>query len=344
MVEISAGKLERLKKLSDRKGLIRAAAMDQRGSLQKSIAKAKGVETSQVTPAMMSEFKTAVTKVLSSHASGILLDPTFGLPAAKARDKGCGLLLAYEETGYEQNTPGRVPRLISDYSVRRLLAEGAEAVKLLAYYHPDEKREINAIKHAFVERVGAECAFHQVPFFLEFVGYDLAGGEAKDAAYAKTKPEIVRKSVVEFTQDRYHVDVLKVEIPVDMNFVKGSKACKGESIWTKDEAKKLFKTCADAATKPIIYLSAGVDDAVFIESMELANDSGVTYAGVLCGRATWKEGIPVYAKEGAKALEKWLSDKGVANIEALNKVLEKGAKPWHAKYGGEKAVKAVGAR
>ncbi len=338
MVQISEGKLKRMKKLADANGVIRAAAMDQRGSLHKSIAKAKGVDPAQVTAAHMSEFKTAVTKVLSPHASGILLDPTYGLPAAKARDKKCGLLLAYEETGYDQTTPGRVPRLISDYTVGRIVSEGAEAVKLLTYYHPDDKPAVNAAKHAFVERVGVECEYHQIPFFLEFVGYDLKGGEAKDAAYAKTKPEIVLKSIKEFTKDKYHVDVLKIEIPVDMNFVKGSKACKGESLWTKKEAAAHFKAGAEAATKPVIYLSAGVDDAVFIESMELANDSGVTYSGVLCGRATWKEGIPVYATKGVKALEDWLADRGVKNIEALNKVLAQGAKPWHAKYGGEKKL------
>ncbi len=338
MVQISEGKLTRLKKLADDKGLIRAAAMDQRGSLLKSIAKAKGVDPAEVTPAHMSEFKSCVTKVLSPHASGILLDPTYGLPASRVRDRKCGLLLAYEETGYDQATPGRVPRLVADYTVGRLIADGAEAVKLLTYYHPDERADVNAIKHAFVERVGVECDYHNIPFFLEFVGYDIKGGEGKDPAYARTKPDVVLDSIREFTKERYRVDILKVEVPVDMQYVKGSKAAKGETLWTRQEAIAHFKTSAEAATKPLIYLSAGVDDAVFLESLEIANDSGVVYAGVLCGRATWKEGIPVYATKGVRALEDWLSDRGVKNIEALNKVLAQGAQPWHAKYGGEKKL------
>lgn len=338
MVQISEGKLRRMKRLADGKGLIRAAAMDQRGSLLKSIAKAKGVDASQVTPDQMAEFKTAVTKILSPHASGILLDPTYGLPATKVRAKNCGLLLAYEETGYEQSTPGRIPRLIADYTVGRLVSDGTDAVKLLTYYHPGEKPGINAVKQAFVERVGVECAHHDVPFFLEFVGYDPAGGDGKDAAYARTKPEVVLKSIQEFTRDRYRVDVLKVEIPVDMKYVQGSRACKGEAVWTRAQAIDAFKRCAAAATKPIIYLSAGVDDDVFRESLELANEAGVVYAGVLCGRATWKDGIPVYAQKGVSALEDWLSTKGVENIQALNKVLAQGAKSWYAVYGGEKKL------
>ena len=59
--------------------------MDQRGSLQKSLAAARGVDMKEITPEMMSEFKVAVTQVLTPHASAILLDPEFGLDAAKAR-------------------------------------------------------------------------------------------------------------------------------------------------------------------------------------------------------------------------------------------------------------------
>jgi tagatose 1,6-diphosphate aldolase len=53
---------------------------------------------------------------------------------------------------------------------------------------------------------------------------------------------------------------------------------------------------------------------------------------VLCGRATWKEGIPVYAKQGAKALEDWLAKEGVKNINAVNGAL-KAATPWYGKMG-----------
>src|ERR1700722_9958424 len=108
-MSLSPGKLKHMKALSNDKGIISAAAMDQRGSLQKSIATAKGVDVQGVTPEMMSELKTAVTRVLTPHASAISLDPEFGLDAAKARAKTPGLLLAYEETGYDNTKPGRLP-------------------------------------------------------------------------------------------------------------------------------------------------------------------------------------------------------------------------------------------
>ena len=324
-------KLQHLKKLSTPKGVIAAAAMDQRGSLKKSIAKERGCDPSQVTHAMMKEFKTAVSKVLTPHSSAILLDPEFGLPAAKARAKGCGLLLAYESTGYDQTSPGRIPLLIPTWTVSKSVAEGANAIKILLYYSPFEEARVNEIKHAWIERIGAECAIHDIPYFLEFVGYPTAGEDEKSVAFAKKKPEIVRKSMEEFSKDRYRVDFLKVEIPVNMKFVKGTKANSGaETAYDKEQAKDLFRATAKATKKPFIYLSAGVSDDEFRESLELATESGVAYNGVLCGRATWKEGIPVYAKSGVKALEDWLSDRGVQNIQALNKVLEQGAKPWVA--------------
>ena len=123
-----------------------------------------------------------------------------------------------------------------------------------------------------------------------------------------------------------------------MKFVEGTKSFKGEKAYTKEQAKEYFRQTAKVTKKPFIYLSAGVDDDEFRESLELAAESGVRFNGVLCGRATWKEGMPVYAKEGAEALEKWLLDKGVKNIQALNAVLEKGASPWYDVYGGRDKI------
>src|SRR5216684_5337802 len=188
-----------MKALSNDGGVIAAAAMDQRGSLQKSIAAAKGVDPKQVTPEMMTEFKTAVTKILTPHASAILLDPEYGIPATKARSANAGLLLAYELSGYDNTQPGRLPDLLPHVSVKRIKDWGADAVKILIYYTPFEDAKVNDIKHAFIERIGAECVTNDIPFFLEFVGYDPAGGNEKDIEFAPKKPEIVTKSMQEFS-------------------------------------------------------------------------------------------------------------------------------------------------
>jgi tagatose 1,6-diphosphate aldolase len=335
-MKITPGKQKGMKAVSDARGVVAAAAMDQRGSLKSAIAKEKGVDKKEIPAQMLEEFKAIVTRVLTPHASAILLDPEYGLPAAKVRSKNAGLLLAYENSGYDNTRPGRLPDLLDIWSVRRLAAAGADCVKILLYYTPFDPQEINDIKHAWVERIGAECAGVDIPFFLEFVGYE-EGKDEKTIEFARKKPEIVTRSMEEFSKSQYGVDVLKVEIPVNMAYVAGSKACKGESAYTRDQAKDLFRKAAAVAKKPFIYLSAGVSNDVFNESLELAAESGTNFSGVLCGRATWKDGIPVYAKQGPKALEDWLNDYGVKNINNVNARL-KAAKPWFGFYGATSAA------
>ena len=150
--------------------------------------------------------------------------------------------------------------------------------------------------------------------------------------FAKKKPEIVTGSMEEFSKAHYGVDMLKVEVPVNAEYVEGSSVYKGQKAYTRAEALDHFRRAASVAKKPFIYLSAGVSNAQFTESLHMAAESGTDFSGVLCGRATWKEGIPVYAKQGAKALEEWLSKEGVKNIQAVNEAIRP-ARPWWEKLG-----------
>ncbi|MDQ3068625.1 MAG: tagatose 1,6-diphosphate aldolase [Acidobacteriota bacterium] len=326
-MRLTPGKLAGMKAVSDARGVIAAAAMDQRGSLQKALAKEKGGE---ITDAMMEEFKTIVTEVLTPHATAILLDPEWGLPASKRRAKNAGLLLAYEKTGYDKAEPGRLPDLLDVWSVRRLQEAGADCLKILLYYTPFDPKPINELKHAWVERIGDECRANDIPFFLEFVGYE-EGADEKTIEYARKKPDIVTGAMQEFSKDRYGVDVMKVEVPINMQFVEGAVCGKGQAAYTREEAIKAFRASAAVATKPFIYLSAGVSNAEFTETLALAAEADTNFSGVLCGRATWKDGIPVYGKQGGAAFRAWLEDEGVKNIENVNAAL-KVAKPWTAFY------------
>ena len=329
-MKLTPGKLAGLKAVSDSRGVIAAAAMDQRGSLQKALAKEKGGE---VNDAMMEEFKGLVTEVLTPHASAILLDPEWGIPASKRRAKNAGLLMAYEKTGYDKTGPGRLPDLLDEWSVKRLKEAGADCIKILLYYTPDDPKHVNDIKHAWVERIGDECRANDIPFFLEFVGYE-EGADEKGLEFAKKKPQIVAGSMAEFTKDRYGVDVMKVEMPINMKFVEGTKSFGGMKAYSKQEAMDHFRRTAELATKPFIYLSAGVSNAEFTESLDLAAEAETRFSGVLCGRATWKDGIPVYGKQGGTAFREWLEGEGVKNIENVNARL-KPAHPWFGFYGAK---------
>jgi len=226
--------------------------------------------------------------------------------------------------------------------VRRLVQAGANVIKLLLYYDPDDEPRINSIKQAFIERVGGECRAGDVPFFLEVICYSDAIGDEKGFEFARLKPDKVTEYMREFSQPQYGVDVLKVEVPVNMRFVEGTRSNQGEpAAYTREQAKAYFRQAAAASQLPFIYLSAGVSDEVFRETIELAAEVGTSFSGVLCGRATWQEGIPEYARGGTEALRRWLSGRGVENIQALNEVLRKGARPWWDFYGGKDKVEVA---
>jgi tagatose 1,6-diphosphate aldolase len=338
-VRMTAGKFAGINAVADDNGVIAAAAMDQRGSLRRAIAKAKG---SDVGDEELGEFKAIVTEVLTPYATAILMDPEYGLEAIRRRAKNAGVLLAYEKTGYDASVKGRLPDLLPEWSVRRLLDIGANAIKILLYYDPDDDRKINTIKEAFIERIGAECRANDAPFFLEPLAYSDEVGDEKSFEFAKVKPDKVTKYMAEFSKPQYGVDVLKVEVPVNMSYVEGTRAnVDGQVAYSREEAKRLFRSAAEASRLPFIYLSAGVSDDVFRETLELAAEAGTPFSGVLCGRATWQDGIPVYGKGGAQALRAWLEDRGVKNIQALNEVLAKGAKPWWDFYGGKESIEVV---
>jgi len=334
-MKLTPGKLSGLKAVSNAHGVIAAAAMDQRGSLHKSIVKEKG---SEIGDHEMEEFKSLVTEVLTQHASAILLDPEWGLPAAKKRQNNAGLLLAYEKTGYDKTGKGRLPDLLDNWSVQRLKTAGADCIKILLYYTMTDGKDVNDIKHAWVERIGDECRANDIPFFLECVGYE-EGADEKGPEFAKKKPEIVIDYMREFSKDKYGVDVLKVEVPINMKYVEGASVNVGRTVYSRKEAANYFKEASQATNKPFIYLSAGVSNNEFTETLRFVGETGVKYNGVLCGRATWANGVAVYAKQGAAAFRKWLDTEGVKNIEAVNDAL-KTASSWYEIYGVHEAVGA----
>jgi tagatose 1,6-diphosphate aldolase len=319
------GKIAGLKAVSNHRGVIAAAALDQRGILKKMLTKEAG--GGNPPDAMVTKFKELVTAALTNYASAILLDVEYGLPAMKYRN-GKGAMLAYEKSGYDATAPEFIPSVTEGWSVLRLKEAGATAVKILVYYTPSEKPWVNQQKQAWIERVGAECRALDMPLFLELLSYDVIGETG--VACARRRPEIVLHSMKEFSAGRYGADVLKVEVPVQMQYVAGTQAFEGEQAYSRTEALDYFRQAAASASVPFVYLSAGVTNAVFVETLELAVESGGHFHGVLCGRATWQDAVPVYVKHGAKACEEWLATCGAENIQRINRVLA-AASPWHEK-------------
>jgi tagatose 1,6-diphosphate aldolase len=340
-VRITRGKFAGLHACADERGVIAALAVDHRGNLLQAIAEARGPD-GRADAADMLAFKTAVTEELTPYTSAILLDPEYGLGAIASRAAGTGVMLAYERSGYDFSVKGRLPDLLPVWSVRRLIEAGANAIKILLYYNPFDEAYINSVKQAYIERIGAECVAMDVPFFLEPLVYDDALGNEKGLAFASKKPEYVTHTIEEFSKPRYAVDVLKVELPVNPAFVEGTRTATGAAVaYSRQEAIAHFRAAASATCKPLIYLSGGSTDEAFREMLELVAEAGVKYAGVLCGRATWQDAIPIYANEGAAALKDWLAERGAQNVQALNDVLARSATPWWDIYGGKDNIEVI---
>ncbi len=324
---MTSGKKKGLEALSDRRGVIAALAIDQRSALRKLFAKASERAAEDIPAEWLLEFKEKVSQILTPHASAILLDPEYGLPAARVRNENAGLLLAYEKSGYDKRVPGRLPQTLAGYTVAKLKVEGADGVKVLLYYSSFSRTEINTQKQAWVAQIGEECRAADVPFFLELVSYHDDMDE-KSAEFARVKPEVVARSVEEFCKVQYAVDVLKVGVPVNMNFVETPGPSRSEAIYSRAEAIAQFRRASQAATLPFIYLSEGVSNETFVEALALATEAKSDYSGVLCGRATWQNGVPIFVQRGAAALEDWLGEEGARNIQKVNAQLGS-ARPWN---------------
>ncbi|MGX4687114.1 tagatose-bisphosphate aldolase [Vagococcus sp. JNUCC 83] len=328
MKKISEKKLARMNQLSTESGVIAALAIDQRGALKRMLSE-QGFTGD--TESAIVEFKELISEYLTPYSSSILLDPEYGLPASKVKVEDAGLLLAYEKTGYDATEPGRFPDLLPEWSALRLKEAGADAVKFLLYYDVDESDEINERKQAFVERIGSECVAEDMPFYLELLTYDATIDDAKGKEYAKLKPHKVNEMMKEFSKDLYQVDVLKVEVPINMNYVEGFAKESADVVYTKEEALSYFKEQSDSTQLPFIFLSAGVSAKLFQDTLHFAKEAGSTFNGVLCGRATWKDSVEVFVKDGKEAAVEWLKTQGKQNMDELNDALYATASSWHTK-------------
>lgn len=322
---LTPNKKQYLEKLS-KDGIISALAFDQRGALKRMMA---AHQTEEPSVEQMEALKVMVSEELTPYASSILLDPEYGLPATKVKAEEAGLLLAYEKTGYDATTTSRLPDCLVEWSAKRIKEAGADAVKFLLYYDVDGDDDVNLQKKAYIERIGSECQAEDIPFFLEILTYDEKITDNGSVDFAKVKAHKVNEAMKVFSDDRFGIDVLKVEVPVNMKYVEGF--AQGEVVYSKEEAAQAFEDQEAASHLPYIYLSAGVSAELFQETLVFASESGAKFNGVLCGRATWSGSVPVYIEKGENVARQWLRTEGFKNIDELNEVLEKTASPWTEK-------------
>ncbi len=278
-------------------------AVDAGSGLAESLRLARGAEASD---GDLLTFKRAVLEVLGPDASTVLVDATCGPDLLPNYPENCARMVAFEADVYHISGADRITVLPDNITVEDYPSMEINLLKFFMYYAPDDDPALNARKHDVVVDIGARCKAAGVQFLMEPLVYHptLSSGTQD---YALIKPDLVRRATQVFAQDRFQTDVLKVEIPVDLDFVEGL----GAPIISRAEAMEAFRSAASAAQGiDLVYLSAGVTFERFEASLIMAREAGVDFAGFMCGRAIWADAVDIFGAGGDDALRAWLGDTG----------------------------------
>ncbi|MBA7504626.1 Tagatose 1,6-diphosphate aldolase 2 [subsurface metagenome] len=286
-------------------------ALDHRGSLMKmlSAGQSQGAGYQE-----MVDFKLDLCRILTPHATAILLDPIYGAAqaiAAGAIPNTTGLLVSLEESGYSGEAEARVTNLLPDWNVGKIKKMGATAAKLLLYYRPDvdvAPKQLNT-----VQKLAADCIAEDIPFVVEPVSYWVANKEASPEDFAKVKPKLVVETAKQITA--LPIDVLKAEFPADFEYEKD-----------KGRLSDLCHQLNEASQVPWVILSAGVNFEVFYQEVELACRAGAS--GFLAGRALWQEATQIGSREERL---NFLGTTVVNRLKSLTELANACGTPWYAR-------------
>ena len=299
------GKLWGLRRLADKQGRFMMLAVDQRTPMAQMIAVVRGVKIDQVSFKDMLDVKRSIATTLSSEATGVLIDPNYGVPAALSEiDVRTGLIITLEDHRVSESEEGRRSHLIDNWDVRSIRNIGADAVKLLVWYRPDTPVAVLQHQQALVESIGNECRLHDIPLILELLTYPLPKDLRNDGSRAEEsykKPELVIESVREFANPRFGVDLFKLESPVPTTMLPARDGT-NKSRLAQEHFNEIGEICRRAG-KPWVILSAGVTMQTFSRVLEYAYAAGAS--GFLAGRAIWQEAVReiVRSREVSAALE-----------------------------------------
>jgi tagatose-1,6-bisphosphate aldolase len=276
MKPLTIGKFRGLQQISSKRGTFTCLALDHRQNLRKA-------NPAFVEDAQLSRFKLDVTKALAHRATAVLLDPEVSAAQAiSARAiPNVGLVVAVESTGYTGDATARHAQVIPGWNVEKAKRMGANAIKLLVYYHPDSPtaKEIED----FTSNIAAECQKHDLVLMLEPLSYSL--DESKKLS-SEEKRYVVVETAKRLTP--LGADILKAEFPL-------AETGSDPSVW-----KEACEAISSASVTPWILLSAAVEYDVFLSQVTVACNAGAS--GIAVGRAVWKEAVTMSGDERMKFL------------------------------------------
>ena len=258
-------------------------------------------------------FKKLIITSLGQYATTILIDSEFGPHLISKYPKQCSPMMAFEADVYHISDEDRITKLPDNIKVSDFSRLGYKVLKFFMYYAPNDNIEINEQKQKIIENIGKECVKNNISFLMEPLVYDPIKRPGS-LDYAYLKPQLVENATKTFSNPKFNINYLKVEVPVDLSFVEGF----GDPIIKQKEAIKFFKDASIAASGiPLLYLSAGVSFEWFKASLKMAVKAEVDCSGFMCGRAIWSEAIKVFGEQGEEGLNSWLNTTGQNRLNEL---------------------------
>jgi len=278
----------------------------------------RDVRAERAKPDDLLTFKRAVLESLAPGASTVLVDAACGRDLLPSYPQGCAPMIAYEADVYHISHEDRITVLPDNLTVADYGALGVKQLKFFMYYAPDDDPALNARKQDIVATLGAQCRDAGITYLMEPLVYHPTI-DAGTAEYAALKPSLVARATETFAAPRFCADVLKVEIPVDLNFVEGF----GAPQMSQAQALEAFQAAFTAAQgTDLVYLSAGVPFEWFEASLQMAVAAGCDFRGFMCGRAIWSDAVEIFGTQGETVLRAWLQDTGRARLQRLIAALD----------------------
>jgi tagatose 1,6-diphosphate aldolase/sulfofructosephosphate aldolase len=276
-------------------------AMDQRNTLRRMFT-AVGLDASDDD---LRVAKADVARVLTPAATGLLSDPTYGVPAitqARALAPDCGLLIAAEPS--ERRSYHGEPRTHRDpgLDAQWVLDQGGDALKFFVQLRADRpapapgEPDLVAETLSVCQEIIDDCRAEDVPVVIENLVYERPGEDLSGQAREDAIIEAAR------ALNDLDIDLLKLEYP-------GSA-----------EGCRRLSSLLD---RPWAVLSAGVPFDQFTDIIRIAADEGGA-SGFIAGRSVWREVVSLTGRER----EEFLTSVARPRLERLIGVAEKCARPW----------------
>lgn len=288
-----------LRRLARPSGAFAMVAMDQRESLRAMFAERIG---GPVPLGRRVAFKVSVARILSPHASALLVDAGEALEPileAGALAASCGLIVAADDLVQPEGMPVDDTRVDREVDLDAARERGALAAKLLVIWRPDRtEADRAAVVAEFLERSRAAGLVGIVEGVVRPpAGVDEEGWTEREAALLEATREL----------GAHRPDIYKAQVPLNG---------RGDL----DAIVDACRVMTAALPCPWVVLSSGVTIEDFPRAVEAASRGGAS--GFLAGRAVWRDAI-------GPDPEPALRERSVPRLQRLGEVVDAHARPWY---------------